>query len=173
MQEPSDHALGRSRGGFGTKIHLVCESHGFIVAIHVTAGQRHESRAFEPTMARRLVHRRRGQSRWPRRLAADKGYSYPRIRRWCRRRRIEATIPTRSNQPRDEHFDKATYRQRHIIEQVVGWYKEYRALGTRHEKLAINYVALWLVAIMDKALRRLYPDTATCTPEHGSQCTVD
>src|SRR3954453_7144144 len=31
MQEPSDHALGRSRGGFGTKIHLVCESHGFIV----------------------------------------------------------------------------------------------------------------------------------------------
>jgi hypothetical protein len=40
-------------------------------------------------------------------------------------------------------------------------------LGTRHEKLAVNYVALWLVAIMDKALRRLYPDTATCTPEHS------
>src|SRR3954468_383586 len=130
-----------------------------IVAIHVTAGQRHESKAFEPTMARRLVHRRRGQRRWPRRLAADKGDSYPRIRRWCRRRRIEATIPTRSNQPRDEHFDKATYRQRHIIEQVVGWYKEYRGLGTRHEKLAVNYVALWLVAIMDKALHR--PTIAT------------
>ena len=63
-----------------------------------------------------------------------------------------AVIPTRANQPRDEHFDKATYRQRHIIEQVVGWYKEYRALGTRYEKLAVNYVALWLVAIMDKAL---------------------
>jgi transposase len=161
MQEPSDHALGRSRGGFGTKIHLVCDSHGFIVAIHVTAGQRHESQAFEPTMARRLFHRRRGQSRWPRRVATDKGYSYPRIRRWCRRRRIRAVIPARANQPRDEHFDKATYRQRHIIEQVVGWHKEYRALGTRYEKLAVNYVALWLVAIMDKALHRLYPDEDT------------
>jgi len=34
MEEPPDHALGRSRGGFGTKIHLVCDSHGIIVAIH-------------------------------------------------------------------------------------------------------------------------------------------
>jgi transposase len=37
---------------------------------------------------------------------------------------------------------KATYRQRNIIERVIGWYKEYRSLGTRHEKLAGNYVKL-------------------------------
>ncbi|WP_406694689.1 IS5 family transposase [Singulisphaera sp. Ch08] len=159
LQEPPDHALGRSRGGFGTKVHLVCDRHGFIVAIHVTAGQAHESKALEPTMARRLFHRRKGQSRGPIRLAGDKGYSYPRIRRWCRRR-IEAVIPTRSNQSRDERFDKATYQQRNIIERVVGWYKEYRSLGTRFEKLAVNYVALWLIAIMEKALKRLFPDRA-------------
>ena len=158
MQEPPDHALGRSRGGFGTKIHLVCDSNGFIVAIHVTAGQAHESKAFEPTMARRLFHRRHGESRWPRQLAGDKGYSYPRIRRWCRRRRVEAVIPTRTDQPRQEDFDKATYKRRNIVERVVGWYKEYRSLGTRYEKLAVNYVALWLVAIMDKALQRLLPN---------------
>jgi transposase len=149
--------LGRSRGGFGTKVHLVCESHGFILAIHVTAGQAHESKAFEPTMARRLPHRRRGESRWPSELAGDKGYSYPGIRRWCRRRRIRPTIPTRSDQPREEGFDEAIDRQRNIIERVVNWYKEYRALGTRYEKLAVNYVALWLVAIIEKALKRLYP----------------
>jgi transposase len=160
MQEPTDHALGRSRGGFGTKIHLVCDSNGFIVGLHVTAGQAHESKAFEPTLARRLFHRRRGQRRWPCRLAGDKGYSYPRIRRWCRRRRIEAVIPTRSNQPRDEGFAKATYKRRNIVERVVGWYKEYRRLGTRYEKLAVNYVAMWLVAIMEKALHRLLPNRA-------------
>jgi transposase len=159
MQEPLDHALGRSRGGFTTKVHLVCDRHGSIVALHVTAGQSHESKAFEPTMARRFLHRRRGQSRWPDHLAADKGYSYPRIRRWTRRRRIVPVIPTRKNQPRDERFDKAMYRQRNIIERVVGWYKEYRSLGTRHEKLAVNYVALWLVAIIDRSLKRLYPDS--------------
>lgn len=160
MQEPADHALGRSRGGFGTKIHLVCDSHGFIVGIHVTAGQAHESKAFEPTMARRLFHRRRGQRRWPHRLAGDKGYSYPRIRRWCRRRQVEAIIPTRQNQPRQETFDKVAYKRRNIVERVVGWYKEYRRLGTRYEKLAINYVALWLVAIIEKTLIRLFPNRA-------------
>ena len=160
MQEPPDHALGRSRGGFSTKIHIVCDSHGVIVAIHVTAGQRHESKAFEPTMARRLFHRRKGSRRWPRRLAGDKGYSYPRIRRWCRRRQVEAVIPTRKNQPRDEKFDKGTYKRRNIVERVVGWYKEYRRLGTRYEKLAVNFVAFWLVAIMEKALFRLLPNTA-------------
>jgi len=154
MQEPPDHALGRSRGGFSTKIHIVCDSHGVIVAIHVTAGQRHESKAFEPTMARRLFHRRKGSRRWPRRLAGDKGYSYPRIRRWCRRRQVEAVIPTRKNQPRDEKFDKGTYKRRNIVERVVGWYKEYRRLGTRYEKLAVNYVALWMVAIIEKLLKR-------------------
>jgi transposase len=160
LQEPMDHALGRSRGGFGTKIHIVCDSRGTIVGIHVTAGQRHESKFFEPTMARRLLHRRRGQRRWPRRLAGDKGYSYARIRRWCRRRRVEAVIPTRKDQPRDEKFDKDTYKRRNIVERVVGWFKEFRRLGTRYEKLAVNYVAMWLVAITEKALSRLVPNTA-------------
>jgi transposase len=66
-------------------------------------------------------------------------------------------IPTRENQPREEDFDKKTYRKRNTIERTVNWHKEYRALGTRYEKLATNYVALWLVAIIDKALKRLLP----------------
>ncbi len=158
MEEPPDHALGRSRGGFGTKVHLVCDGRGFIVAIYVTAGQAHESKAFEPTMAHRLLHRRRSRGGWPGHMAGDKGYSYPGIRRWCRRRRVAAVIPTRKDQPREKHFDKATYRRRNIIERVVGWYKEYRALGTRHEKLAVNYVALWLVAMIEKSLKLLIPN---------------
>jgi transposase len=158
MREPPDHALGRSRGGFGTKVHLLCDSHGFIVGIHLTAGRVHESTAFEATMARRLFHQRPGQHLWPLRIAGDKGYSYPRIRRRCRRRRVEAVIPTRSNQPRDEQFDKEGYRQRYIGEQVVGWYKGHRSLSSRYEKLAVNHVARWLVAIRDKAFHRLLPN---------------
>jgi transposase len=57
-------------------------------------------------------------------------------------------IPTRKNQPREESFDKATYRERNRVERVVGWYKECRALGTRYEKLAVDYVALWMVAMI-------------------------
>src|SRR3954464_13511660 len=157
MEEPPDHALGRSRGGFGTKVHLVCDGRGFIVAIYVTAGQAHESKAFEPTMAHPLLHRRRGRRGWPGHMAGDKGYSYPGIRRWCRRGGIEPVIPTRKEQPRAAASDRKRHRRRNAGERAVGWYKEYRALGTRHEKLAVNYVALWLVAIIYRSLNKIYP----------------
>ena len=38
--EPSDHALGRSRGGFSSKFHLLCDGHGHPLHFHLTAGQR-------------------------------------------------------------------------------------------------------------------------------------
>jgi len=87
-------------------------------------------------------------------VAGDKGYSYPGIRRWLRCHHIAAVIPSRKDQPRQEAFDRAAYRRRNLIERVVGWYKEYRALGTRYEKLAVNYVALWIMAIIEKLLRK-------------------
>jgi transposase len=146
VEEPQDHALGYSRGGFSTKIHLLCDSQGTVVGIHVTPGQRHESKAFEPTMQRVYLPRRRGRPRWPRRLAGDKGYSYPRIWRWLRRRRIGRVIPTRKDQPRDPNFDKEEYRKRNTIERVVGWSKECRRLLSRFEKLAVNYLAFWIIA---------------------------
>jgi transposase len=152
LEEPVEHALGYSRGGFGTKVHLLVTDRGVVLGIYVTPGQQHESTAFEPLMRRVLLPRRRGQPYWPAKLAGDKGYSYLHIRRWARRRRIEPVIPTRKDQPRDEEFDKTNYRKRNVIERVVGWYKECRALGTRYEKLAVEYVALWMVAMIEKAL---------------------
>ena len=153
LKEPQDHALGRSRGGFGTKVHLICDSHGIVLAVFVTPGQRHESTAFETVMERVGLTRRKGQRRWPKQLAGDKGYSYPRIRRWLQQQGIRGVIPTREDQPATEKFDRDTYRQRNIIERVVNWYKECRALGTRYDKLAVDYVALWMVAIIERLLR--------------------
>jgi hypothetical protein len=90
---------------------------------------------------------------WPVKLAGDKGYSYPHIRHWARRHKIESVIPTRKNQTRDESFDKVSYRKRNQVERVIGHYKECRALGTRYEKLAVDYVALWMIAMIQKILQ--------------------
>src|SRR5215831_15754872 len=117
--EPPDHALGRSRGGFGTKAHLVCDSHGILLAVWVTAGQRHESRWLAEVMRRARRPRRRGRPRWPRRAAGDEGYSYRPVRRRLRRRYIEPVIPTRKDQPREEGFVEETDRRRTIIERAV------------------------------------------------------
>jgi transposase len=153
LQEPAEHALGRSRGGFGTKVHLLVTDRGIILGIYVTPGQQHESTVFKPLLRRVLLRRRRGLPYWPAKLAGDKGYSYPHIRAWAKRHKIGAVIPTRKDQPRQASFDKASYRKRNRIERVVGHYKECRALGTRYEKLAVDYVALWMVAMIEKLLQ--------------------
>jgi transposase len=156
MTEPLDHASGRSRGGFSTKAHLVTDSHGIVLAVIVTAGQRHESKGFEPVMRRARRPRRAGRPRWPAREAGDKGYSYKPVRRWLRRHHIRPVIATRKDQRRDEAFEKETYRRRNIIERAVGWLKWCRALATRYDKLAVNYLALWIIAEIQHLLRR-YP----------------
>src|SRR5262245_8944259 len=157
LQEPADHALGRSRGGFSTKVHLVCDSHGIVLAVGVTAGQTHETQGFEPVMDRAHRPRRAGRQRWPDQGAGDKGYSAACVRDWLRQRHIEDVIPTPKTQARQEDFDKATYRRRNIIERAVGWFKWCRALAFRFDKLAVNYVALWMIANIQYLLRN-YPE---------------
>lgn len=158
--EPPEHALGYSRGGFGTKVHLLIESHGIPVGIYLTGGERHECKAFEPLMKHVLVPRHRGRPFWPDKMAGDKGYSYPEVRGWLKRHKILGVIPTRKDQAQDPSFDKLSYRRRNLIERVIGWFKECRALGTRYEKLAVSYVALWMVAMIEKLLKTGLSDSA-------------
>lgn len=160
--EPADHALGRSRGGFGTKINLVCDSGAVPLAIHVSAGQRNESLYVEAVL--NAVHIGRPRLR-PDRLAADKGYSYNRVRSWLRDRRIAPVIPTRDDprdptQRRDPAFDKETYRKRNIIERCIGWLKECRRVVTRFEKLALNFAAMIKLAMIGRCFRMLFSDRA-------------
>jgi transposase len=94
-------------------------------------------------------------------LAGDKGYSYPRIRLWLRRHGIKAVIPRRKNQRPDDgrvQFDRETYKRRAVVEQCVGWLKESRAVATRFDKLAVNYLATVQLAMIQRYLRLLNPD---------------
>jgi transposase len=96
---------------------------------------------------------------WPGKIAGDKGYSYETIRQFLAGCGIEAVIPRKSNQPRPrgERFDKRIYRKRSRIESAIGWLKECRRLGTRYDKLALNFLAFAKLAIMLKYLRVLDP----------------
>lgn len=137
----------------------MCDGTGVPLAAEVTAGQRHESTQVERVMDRVRIPGRRGRPRCrPVRLAGDKGYSYPRIRRWLRRHRIKAVIPRRKDQRPDDgrvRFDRAMYKRRAVVEQCVGWLKESRAVATRFDKLAVNYLATVKLAMIQRYLRLL------------------
>jgi transposase len=163
--EPADHALGRSRGGFGTKIHLVTDGHGLPLAVEISAGQRHESLYAEPVLQAARIRRGNGRVRTrPKAVAGDKGYSYARVRRYLRRRKIKAVIPTRKDQRRRPGFDKELYRGRNVVERCINWLKESRALATRFDKLAVNYRATLQLAILQQYLRKLAPNDSSDRP---------
>jgi transposase len=155
--------LGRSRGGLGTKVHLVTDGNGLPLAVEVSAGQRQECTQFERVMNAVRIPNRRGRPRCrPVRLAGDKGYSVWRVRRWLRRYGIKDVIPRRKNQKpgdRRHRFDRESYRRRAVVEQCVGWLKECRAVGTRFDKLAINYKATVQLAMIQRYLRKLTAST--------------
>ena len=57
-------------------------------------------------------------------------------------------------------FDADTYRKRCTVEQCIGWLKECRHLGTRFDKLAVNFVAMIHLAFIQRYLRILFSDGA-------------
>lgn len=113
----------------------------------------------------RVPGRRGRPRRRPRAVAGDRGYSYPHVRAWLRRHGIRAVIPYRSDQrpgDRRHRFDPAAYRRRAGVEQCVGWLKESRAVGTRFDTLAVNFLATVQLAMIRRYLRVLstHPDSA-------------
>src|SRR4051812_36426884 len=117
---PEAEALGRSRGGFGTKLHLRAEGRGRPLVILLTPGQQNEVTMFEPLMEAGTVRRRRGRPKQrPKRVAADKGYRSRAVAAYLRRRGIRQTIPAKRNQWRRGAFDRAAYRERNRVERLI------------------------------------------------------
>ncbi len=146
----SVEALGRSQGGFSTKLHLRAEGGGKPITAVLTGGERHEQIALEALLDHGAIRRPvQGRPRLrPRRLAGDKGYSSPTARSRLRRRHIRPVIPSKSNQRRQPRFDREAYRQRNRIERLINRLKQFRRIATRYEKRGVNYLAMVVLGMI-------------------------
>ncbi|MEU5068895.1 IS5 family transposase [Streptomyces virginiae] len=157
---PPDHALGRSRGGLTTKIHLAADGNCRPLAFVLTPGQAGDAPAFTKVMTGIRVARPRGRPRTrPTMVLADKAYSSRAIREHLRKRGIRAVIPQPADQVanpkrlgcrggRPPAFGKAAYKQRNTVERCINKLKQWRGLATRYDKTTTVYqAALHLAAI--------------------------
>jgi transposase len=121
------------------------------MTVVLTGGERNEQIAL-PVLLESGHVKRRGCGRprlRPGRVAGDKGYSSRTVRRYLRGRGIGAVIPRRSTEPPQRHFDRAAYRERNHVERLINRFKQYRAIATRYDKLAVRYhTALTIAAIL-------------------------
>jgi transposase len=142
-------ALGRSRGGLSTKIHLAVDGLGRPLPVLVSGGQAGDNPCLLPVLDAIAV-RRPGPGRPRKRpalLLADKGYAHDSARAALRRRGIRHAIPERRDQSarraargsqggRPPDFDRQAYKQRNVVERCFSRLKQWRDLATRYAKRA-------------------------------------
>lgn len=170
-------ALGRSRGGLSTKLHIAADSRCRPLGFITTLGQRHDSVAFELTLAQVVVPRTgpgRPRTR-PDAVLADKAYSSRAIRAHLSGRGIRAVIPVKDDQHnarlrkgarggRPPAFDTVHYRDRNTVERAVNKLRAHRAVGTRYDKRDYMYRGTVSVATIWIWLRDPVSDLLRDTP---------
>ena len=129
-----DQAIGKSRGGNTTKIHMVVDSFGLPISFQLTGGQVNDS-TIAPELIAKLP-----QSEY---VIADKGYDSENIRELIRSRSSIPVIPRRCNSKTgNDDIDWHLYKCRHLVENIFARIKHFRAVATRYDKLKRNYEAV-------------------------------
>ncbi len=124
-------SLGRSRGGFSTKIHLATDALGNALRFILTGGQRNDI-----TQAELLVNDFCAEYVIP-----DKGYDSEAFVLKLKEQSSEAVIPSRINHKVQRKIDAHLYKERHLIENQIGKLKHFRRVFSRFDKLAKNYLS--------------------------------
>ena len=130
----SDEAIGKSRGGNSTKIHLAVDSYGLPINFELSGGQVHD-----------IVHAESLVKSSPDSdyVTADKGYDSDIFREQVKENGAIPNIPRRKNSKKDnKDMDWCLYKYRHLVENAFGRIKNFRAIATRYDKLERNYKSM-------------------------------
>jgi transposase len=143
----SEQALGRSRGGFGTKIHAAVSGLMLPVTLLLSAGQQADVRYAKPLLE--AVP----QNAEVKAVIADKGYDSKEVVAKVESMGAEAVIPTLRTRKEQRQIDKERYKDRNLAERFWHKVKQFRRVATRYEKTARNFLAFVQVASIMVLLR--------------------
>jgi transposase len=142
----NERAIGKSRGGATTKIHIAADANGNPIDFEITGGEVHDSQ-----VADQLIDKcgQAGTS-----FVGDKGYDSEKIRQKIREKSMTPVIPRRTNSKKpNPEFDSYLYKLRHLVENLFAKLKHFRGVATRFEKLARNFKAILFLACSVTYLR--------------------
>jgi transposase len=133
-------AIGRSKGGLTTKIHATCDALGNPTGFHLTPGQAHDLEGADVLLPSIDADT----------IIADKAFDADeRVIEPLRKAGKTIVIPPKSNRTTPREYDQDLYRARHLIENFFARLKQFRAIATRYDKRAANFLgAIYLAASM-------------------------
>lgn len=126
-------SLGRSRGGFSTKLHVKVDAHGNPLKNVLSAGQRHDSIGY-----RQLRDERDKEADA---ALLDMGYDADWIRQDLAELDTDAVIPSKKSRSQAIPYDKELYKHRHVVECFINKIKRFRRVFSRFDKLDVAYLA--------------------------------
>lgn len=129
--------MGRSRGGWGTKVHLIADALGNPLAFTLTGAEQADI-----TQAPSLIE----TIDPPGTVIADKGYDADAFIQTLENISAQAVVPPRANRRVQRPWDRHRYQARHLIENLFARLKEFRRFATRYEKLASQFAAFITLA---------------------------
>ncbi|MGH8433190.1 MAG: IS5 family transposase [Pseudomonas sp.] len=133
-----DEAIGKSRAGNTSKIHLAVDACGLPVVFEITGGQINDC-----TQAHALIAKVSDAQT----IIADKGYDSEAIREQVEQQGAKVVIPRKRNSVKGNvDLDRGLYRNRHLVENAFARLKHYRAVASRFDKLKRNYESVVAMA---------------------------
>ena len=130
-EKSGEQAIGRSRGGLTTKLHMTADALGNPARLALTGGQSHDMSQAEAMIV----------GIKPEHVIAEKGYDGSAFVRAIEAGGATAVIPSRSTRLRPRPLDAHLYRERNQVERLFARLKQCRRVATRYDKTARNYLA--------------------------------
>lgn len=137
-EDQETQGLGRSRGGFTTKLHARCNGHGRTLGFVLTPGQTHDVQGIGP-LFRMLGDRIEA-------LLANKVYDADAIRAEIAAAGVEVVIPAKGNRRIPIPHDREKYRWRNLVERLFSKLKNWRRVATRYDKTRESYLGFVALA---------------------------
>ena len=124
-----EQGLGRSVGGFSSKINAKVDALGNILKMIISPGQRHDIK-----QAKELLEGTENSN-----VLADRGYDSVDLRDQIKSQNCKPEIPSKSNSKSPVDIDKELYKERHLVECFFSKMKHFRRVFSRFDKSARNF----------------------------------
>jgi len=142
LKKFGEQAIGKSRGGWNTKLYVVFADDKVILEMHLSSESRHDAPEGRVSIAKA------GEAFKGVTFLMDRAYEGNKTRSLAASNGHEPIIPPKSNRNAPWGYDKEKYKRRNVVERLFRRLKELRRVCARYDKTDIMFLAIILFAFV-------------------------